>query len=197
MKCAKCKELLDAYARSLLDSGDTEAVESHFKNCPECAAILDSLRDFLVVMDNEPEEIIPKDELADFLPEMWQKIESAKPRKTRHWRLAPIIAGSIILAVLVLRPVTNIQLPKSENMTAQDTNDVYYDNMYTEDAFQGLVKAMFSSSDFDEIEAIENELVSHKGMLTNDYIESDFDNLTDEGLQTFERKLEELRSKTG
>ena len=197
MKCAQCLDILDDYFRGLLPEDIQISITKHLAACPDCQAEYGSLKALLELLEKEPSINVTSDELADFLPHVWAKIEKAKPKRRWFGRLVPSMATAAILAMLVFRPaIISHRVQISADNPSQLSDSSGY-GLYTEDVYQNLLGSLFPAQDIVELEAIENELDLHPGVLVNESFESELSDLSNEGLEVFEKLLNEMSSIAG
>ena len=198
MNCLKCKEYLDDYIRGYLTPEDSNHLRLHLESCSACNEEYESSKALLGLFGNEPSlEVVPG-ELANFMPEIWSKIEATKKRRF-VWagRLIPIVSTVVVLAVMVFRPgLQSLQVadPKSgfEQVAA-----VYDSTQYNQSTYQGLLQSFFADDNAQTLEIAESELDAGVGVLFSGSFENELEYLSDEGLEVINQKLSEMRGTEG
>jgi len=208
MRCSECHEWLDDYARNLLSPVQTEKIAVHLAECSTCADEYESLKSLLAVLDSEPRKPIDQAELANFLPEVWDKINSGKVSQWKGWlyKFAAPLAAAAILALVVfkpaIQPVSNlaVNVGETENYIEAD----YYsptalaytdDEVYTESNYSAMIKLLFADHTAETIDTLENEL-DYETAMFSDYGYS-LDDLSDETLELINEKLNKLYNNEG
>ena len=208
MRCSECRDRLDDYARNLLSPGQAGKMAAHLAECSTCTEEYDSLKSLLVFLRSEPEQRIDQAELADFLPDVWEKIEKGKASHWKGWlyKFVTPIAAAIILALVVFRPAIRTMTDYHLN-TGETTNYVetdYYspanypysdDEVYTESNYYAIIKQLFANNAAEILDTLENEL-NYETTMFSDYGHS-LDDLSDETLELMSEKLNKLYNNEG
>jgi hypothetical protein len=191
MNCSKCHENLDDYIRGFLDDTRAAAIAGHLAECDKCRAEYTAHRRLLNVLAEEPEPIIADNELVDFLPGVWNKIESTQKKWWQGWliKLAPAAITALLISVLLLNPFVKID---------QDTGGIMTDtDYYIEDTYYSLINFLFAEQDVDALDLIEKELYADGPMYFNGGYTSQLEEIGDEGLILFDEKLKQLMDNAG
>jgi hypothetical protein len=198
MKCKQCLDLLDEYARGQLAEELNGEMASHIAICDSCTIEYDAHQSLLALFESEPVPVIGQDELADFLPGVWSKMEKSKT-KGRSWlyRGIPIFVTAAILAVLILRPTTNIKTPIGLDSVALQNLSNVGDTAITESDYLGIVSSVFDAKQAEELDAIESELTTRSGFFVDGSVTDNISNLNSEDLQKLEAKLREISNNVG
>ena len=194
MRCQEFNDYLDDYCRGSLGETQGREMDSHLASCDKCtAAYLEHLQ-FLNLMAKEPEMVIDPAELADFLPDVWQKIDNRRTVSVRDWlfKLVPSLAAAAILAIVVFSPGI-----KNSNGNTDIFSPTYTDptSAYTDSTYYDLLGAMFGQENTESLSLYDDELSTQTGLFGNSSIS--LDNLSDEGLEYIDNKLTELYNKAG
>ena len=194
MRCQEFNDYLDDYCRGSLGETQGREIDSHLTSCEQCtAAYLEHLQ-FLNLMAKEPEMVIDPAELADFLPGVWQKIDSRRKVSVRNWlfKLVPSLAAAALLAILVFQPGAKIS-----NGYADFFSPTYFNpaSIYSDSTYYDLLGLMFSQENTEQLSIYDDELSNETGLFGNSSIS--LDNLSDEGLEYIDNKLTELYNKAG
>ncbi len=108
MNCAELNLLLHAYADGELDVVRSLEVEQHVKNCPGCAAKLNSFKALHSALKESdlayhaPASL--RNRVRQLLPAPNVKIESPLPNLQWLWKLVAVGATAMALLILLLRP---------------------------------------------------------------------------------------------
>jgi hypothetical protein len=199
MNCLKCKEYLDDYTRGFLPQEDTEAVALHLDSCPDCHREYKSLSALFAVLEKEPDPVIDPSDLADFMPGIWSKIEPIREKASSYWvrRLVPVFSVAAILTALVFRPNVsslNVAEQSSDYTRAAALTDSI---QYNQSTYQALIQSLFANDNAEELDEFENQINVNAGLLVSGSIETELNNLTDEGLKAIDKKLSEMRGSEG
>ncbi len=198
MNCPKCKEHLDDYIRGFLNPEDSNQVRLHLELCSDCNEEYESINALFRFLDKEPTLEVSSGELANFMPEIWSKIETAKnPRFSWVGRMIPIISTVVILAVLMFRPSLQSFRIAEPNGDYERVAAVYDSTQYNQSTYKGLLRSLFADENAQVLEIAESELVAGTEMLFTGSFINELDNFTDEGLEVINRKLSELRGTEG
>jgi hypothetical protein len=199
MNCLNCKEYLDDYIRGFLPKEDHDLVASHLISCPNCSEEYESMGALFAVLDKEPKPVIDPSDLVNFMPEIWGKIEPVKAKGRNYWvsRLVPIFSAAAIMTMLIFRPnVSSLKVAdQSGNYTqvAAVTDSI----QYNQNTYQALLLTLFANDSTEVLDIFENELDVNAGVLVSGSIETELNNLTDEGLEVIDKKLSEMRGNEG
>ena len=190
MRCSKCSDLLDDYIRGWLDISEVKEIDNHLSICSECAEEYKSHKDLLSILELEPELVIESNELTNFVPEIWQKIEKDKKIPLTEWlfRLIPTLAAALLLSLFILKPPSDIGFYWA---SYQDEEEVYSKSDYY--TFLGSI---LSEKDIETLTFFENEMYFENQFYSDNY-SSYFDLLSDEELELFENKLSEMFNDAG
>lgn len=198
MNCQKCKEYLDDYIRDFLSPEDSTQLRMHLELCSVCNDEYESLKALLRVLDKEPALEVGSSELANFMPEIWNKIEMAqKPRLSWLGRLIPIISTVAILAVMLFRPSLHSLRVAETNGDFERVAAIYDSTQYNQSTYHGLLRSLLSDDNAQILEIAESELADGTGILYSSSFIGELDNFSDEGLEVINRKLSELRGTEG
>jgi hypothetical protein len=197
INCSQTREILDQYIRGLLSSEKSNSVIQHLNSCSECFDESESLAALMSVLERETTPAIGADELADFMPGIWSKIEPATPEKRWLGRLAPILASVAVLSVLVFRPSLNYLTVAEQSSQSEQIATVNESAQYNQSTYQGLLQSLFVDNNSEDLDKIENELDGNTGILVNGSFETELNYLSDEGLKAVDKKLGELRRNEG
>jgi len=191
MKCAKCKDLLDDYIRGWLDQQLADEMADHLAVCSDCAAGYESHKSLLSVLGAEPELVIEKAELADFIPGIWEKIEKEDRIPVTGWlfKLVPALMIAVALSFFILKP------PVGD--TPDMVESLVEDEIYSEISYNALVDIMFSDIESEALELIENELYTNGYIFSDENYRQYFEGLDEEGFELLENKLNELLNTVG
>jgi predicted anti-sigma-YlaC factor YlaD len=201
MKCSQCAKLLDDYVRGKLTGETASEISEHIANCESCAKEYEVNQNLILFLKKEPESAIRENELADFLPGVWGKIETGKKRE-RSWifRWAPIFATAAILAVLVFRSVSNVDNVKPriglDSAALQNLSNVG-DTVVTENDYLGIARTIFADKPLAELNAIESELTGDDGIFVEGTIIDDISIMDDASLTKLEEKLRIINENAG
>jgi hypothetical protein len=190
MSCSKYRDLFDDYARGWLEPSLIQEVDEHLTICDECSGEFESHSNLLSILELEPKLNIESDELRNFVPEVWSKIENRKMIAPKSWlfKFIPSMAMALFLMIFVIQPPSNITI---YNYDYQSTTDTYSDSEY-----YSLIVNTLSEKDVEELSQYENEQL-YKSQYYN-YNYSDYtDWLSDDELELFESKLNKIFKITG
>lgn len=198
MNCPKCKEYLDDYIRGFLTPEDSDQVRLHIELCSACNEEYNSLKALLGVLEYEPALEVASGELANFMPEIWSKIETAKkPRFSLVSRMIPIVSTVVILSVVMFRPSLQSFRIAETNEDYEQVAAVYDSTQYNQSTYRGLLQSLFADDNAQVLEIAESELAAGTEILFTGSFINELDNFTDEGLEVINRKLSELRGTEG
>ena len=191
MNCSKYRNFMDDYMRGLLDQSLCAQIEDHLTVCSSCNVEYESHKSLLEFLEKEPASTIEKDELADFLPGVWEKIGKQSPRNFKNliWKFAPTLVTAVILAFLILKPPVNV-IPESGN-------NQYAESQYSESSYYSLISELLDDDDLEAFDAIESELYSENYLYDISYYWSDIEGLSDDEYNLLEEKLDELTNTAG
>jgi len=208
MRCSDCREWLDDYARHLLSPAQAEKMAAHLAECPACTDDYESLKSLLVVLQAEPEQRIDQAELADFLPNVWEKIDNGVTKSYKGWlyKLVPSLAAAAILAFIIFKPaiqtMTDYQVNRGE-ITDYSENNYYSsvnlsysdDEIYTESNYYAIIKQLLANNTTEILDTLESEL-DYEITMFSDY-QYTLDDLSDEALEYMNEKLNKLYNSEG
>jgi hypothetical protein len=196
MRCSEFTEFLDDYCRGTLSTDQAKLMAAHVESCETCRADYKEHQELLTLLEKEPELEIDHNELADFLPEVWQKIEQGKPSTARKWlyRLVPSLIMSTLLIFLIFRPSIN-QNNTDTNIESGIYSYIDQDSVYTDTTYYSLLGDVFGDNDTQTLELIEDELYTTGGLFADGNLGLEF--LSDESLDRVDEKLSELINKVG
>ena len=191
MKCTKCSDLLDDYIRGWLDQQLSGEMTDHLAVCSDCAAGYESYKSLFSVLGAEPELVIEKAELADFVPAVWQKIEKENRIPVTGWlfKLVPSLMIAGALSFFILKPPVG-DIPDVVESLVED-------EIYSEASYNMLVDIMFSDVEPEALELIENELYTDGYIFSDEGYKQYFEGLDEEGFELLENKLNELLNTVG
>jgi len=191
MKCTKCKDLLDDYIRGWLDQQLTGEITDHLAICDSCAADYESHKSLLSVLESEPVLVIEKEELVDFVPGVWQKIEKQKRIPVTGWlfKLVPSLMVAAMLSFFILKPPVYNTPGVVENLDE--------DEIYSETGYNALLSMIFSDEESEVLDLIENELYANGYIFSDESYRQYFEGLDEEGYKLLENKLNELLDTAG
>ncbi len=208
MRCSECRDRLDDYARNKLSPDQAEKIAAHLTECATCTDEYESLKSLLTLLESEPEQQIDQAELADFLPDVWEKIESGKVSPWKGWlyKFATPIAAAILLALVVFKPAIRT-MTDYQASTGDTTNYIesdYYpaadlsysdDEVYSESNYYAILSLLFADKSTELIDTLESEL-DYETIMYSDYRYS-LDDLNDEALNYMNEKLNKLYNNEG
>ncbi len=191
MKCAKCRDLLDDYIRGWLDQQHAREMADHLAVCSDCAAGYESHKSLLSVLGAEPELVIEKAELADFVPGIWEKIEKENRIPLTGWlfKIVPALMIAGALSFFILKPPVD-DIPDMVESLVED-------EIYSEASYNTLVYIMFSDVEPEALELIENELYANGYIFSDEGYRQYFEELDEEAYKLLENKLNELLDTAG
>jgi hypothetical protein len=207
MKCTEFHDRLDDYIRGLLSPDMADQVSAHLDKCPACAEEYRSHKSLLTLLESEPEMRIDSNELADFLPGVWNKIENTRRKPSKGWlyKLVPALAAAALLAFIMLKPTIETPVQIADTGEQEITIDTdYYDELgykytdtdiYSESNYESLISLLFADYSSETLESIESEL-SYETSMFSDYGYS-LDNLSNETIELMDEKLNELYNHAG
>ncbi|OQX91839.1 MAG: hypothetical protein B6D58_06085 [candidate division Zixibacteria bacterium 4484_95] len=186
MRCSRCRDLMDDYIRGFLDDNLNEEMAGHIAKCNDCVKEFESLKGLISFLKQEPKTAVSRGELDDFLPGVWQKIESERRFSLQGlvFKLVPALIVATVLAFIFIKPSIDVANYRVESIVEKD--------IYTENSYYMLIDLIFADEDPELLNLIENEL--YQGFYSffgNDYDEY-IENLSDEDLERFEEKLNKL-----
>jgi hypothetical protein len=198
MNCAQCRERFDDYIRGFLTVEDSLQIKSHLEHCSACNKEYESLAALFRVLDKGSDLSVKPGELADFMPEIWSKIEATKkPKFSKLGRLVPIISTVAVLAVMFFRPGLQSFWVTERNGDYGRTAAVYDSTQYNQKTYLGLLRSLFADENAQMLEIAERELDTGLGVIFSGSFINELDNFTDEGLEAINQKLSELRGTEG
>jgi hypothetical protein len=191
MKCSRFIDLFDDYLRHNLDKAAVEQMSRHADECVACAEELEAQRTLLAMLTSEVEPEIEADDMADFLPAVWEKLEKHRRAPWREWlfRFAPAAVAAVILAFVVLNPRNNVVETTAEQISEED--------IYTESGYQMFIEALFGEDDNQKITELEDQLYTDSYSTYDASFDSQIESLDDTGLSLLEEKLDELFNTAG
>jgi hypothetical protein len=183
--------MLDDYIRQDLSTAEAAAVADHIKSCPDCAAELASQKALMVILRNEPDLRVSGADLADFLPGVWQKIESRRrfSIRKRFLKFVPALVGAMIISVIFLRPLMNVS-----NYQTAATSD---DSSSLQASYHELLDSFLGSRDSEYVDAIAAEVFSPSYTLSGDDLDYYLQQIDDEDVKIIEEKLDKFFNKAG
>lgn len=183
--------MLDDFIRGKLSPADSAAVADHIKSCPDCAAETASQKALLAVLRFEPELRISGDDLADFLPGVWQKIDSRRRFSIRNrlLKFVPAVAAAVLISVVFLRPLIDI----SNYQAATENND----SSSLQASYHELLDSFLGSQDSEYVDAIAAEVFSPSYTLSSDDLDYYLRQIDDEDVKIIDEKLNKLIGKAG
>lgn len=198
MNCVQCRDYLDDYIRGFLTIEDSSQIKSHLEQCLACNEEYESLTALFGVLEKEPDLRVVPEELANFMPEIWSKLEATKkPRFSWVGRLIPIVSTVAVLAVMVFRPSLQSFKVADQQNGYQQVAAIYDSSQYNQSTYQGLLQSLFAGDSAQVLEMAEGELNAGSGILLSGSFENELDNFTDEGLEVINQKLSEMRGTEG
>jgi hypothetical protein len=199
MICAECLEFLDDYIDGVLDEKARLEIENHLDACKECADEYQASIKLFAAFKDDPVANLSENELSDFLPGVWEKIDSGKkPNQKWIFSWGPSLAAAAVLALLILKPVSNIKWDTNLDNSQTDSVNYYSDTTFNENDYLGIVRTVFSGQKADELDAMESELSSHNiGVLVSGTISDDITSMGEEDLKKLDDKLREISKNSG
>ena len=191
MKCPAVRIMIDDFIRGKLSPADNAAVADHLKSCPDCAVELASHKALFEFLGSEPDPQISGDDLADFLPGVWQKIDSRRrfSIRKRLFKLVPAMAAAVLISVVFLRPLIDI----SNYQAATENND----SSSLQASYHELLDSFLGSQDSDYVDAIAAEVFSPSYTLSGDDLDYYLRQIDDEDVKIINEKLNKLIGKAG
>lgn len=190
MKCHEFGDNLDDFVRGLLDEETAGKMRAHLETCVSCAGECELHQKLLDVLRDEPALVVSPQELADFVPGVWEKIALRRPSPgKRVLRYLPALAVAALLALLILKPVAmNKETPTIVVGTADDSTVMA-------ETYQELLSESFADDTPEILNMIETELYDEGSWPQNfdEYLET----LSQEGLEMLDKKLTELSASAG
>ncbi len=206
MRCPDFRDHLDDYCRGKLDQDMVISMDSHIASCDSCAAEYNEHYSLISLLAKEPDPAIDPYELADFLPGVWEKIESKQRIPLTGWlkrfasaAVAVILFGLVIIRPPIYRPAYTVAEYESSNLEySLLSSDYIYptgDTVYTEDTYSDILSNFFSDDDSDALDVYDEQLNSGGGLFSENSI--DISTMSEESLEILDEKLQELLSNAG
>jgi len=191
MKCARIRLMIDDHIKNNLSPSDAAAVDHHIRSCPECAAELASHEALLSLLHTEPDSQLSREDLADFLPGVWQKIESRRRASIRQrvFKFVPAVAAALIFSMIFLRP--------SLNVTDHQAGISDVDSSSLLASYNELLVTFLGSEDSEYVEAVAAEVFAPSYTLSGDDLDYYLQQIGDEDLKLIDEKLDQLLGKAG